>query len=315
MFRERCYVAGQWIDADSGRTFPVNNPADGSVLGTVPELGAAETRRAIDAAAAALPAWRASAPANGAQILRRWFDLCMENKTTSRPSSRSSRASRCAKPAARSIYGSAFIEWFADEATRVYGDTIPANRADQRIVVLKQPVGVVAAITPWNFPNAMITRKAGAALAAGCTMVIKPAESTPYSALALAELAERAGVPAGVLNIVTGVPEIIGAELTSNSVVRKLSFTGSTEVGRLLLRQCADTVKRVSMELGGNAPFIIFDDADLDQAVRRRGLLEVPQRRPDLRLRQSHLSCRTASTTPSPPSCATPSPPWSSATA
>jgi len=267
LFREQCYVGGQWIDADSGAAFPVTNPADGSVLGTVPELGAAEVRRAIEAAAAAFAGWRARAAKERCAILRRWFDLCMANQDDLATILTLEQGKPLAEARGEIAYGSTFIEWFSEEAKRVYGDVIPANSTDRRIVVVKQPVGVVAAITPWNFPNAMITRKAAAALASGCTVVIKPAESTPYSALALAELAERAGLPKGALNIVTGVPEIVGAELTSNPTVRKLSFTGSTEVGRILLRQCAETVKKVSMELGGNAPFIIFDDADLGRAV------------------------------------------------
>jgi succinate-semialdehyde dehydrogenase / glutarate-semialdehyde dehydrogenase len=255
------------MDADSGASFAVTNPADGSVLGAVPEMGSAETRRAIEAADTALPAWRAKPAKERAAILRRWFDLCMASLDDLATILTLEQGKPLAEARGEVSYGATFLEWFADEARRVYGDVIPANSGDKRIVVVKQPVGVVAAITPWNFPNAMITRKAGAALAAGCTMVIKPAESTPFSALALAELGERAGLPAGVLNIITGVPEVIGAELTSHPAVRKLSFTGSTEVGRLLLRQCADTVKKVSMELGGNAPFIVFDDADLDKAV------------------------------------------------
>jgi succinate-semialdehyde dehydrogenase/glutarate-semialdehyde dehydrogenase len=260
-------VGGQWIDADSGAVFAVTNPADGSVLGTVPELGAAEVRRAIEAAEAAFAGWRARTAKERSAVLRRWFDLCMANQDDLAAILTLEQGKPLAEARGEVAYGATFIEWFAEEAKRVYGDVIPANNTDRRIVVVKQPVGVVAAITPWNFPNAMITRKAAAALASGCTVVIKPAESTPYSALALAELGERAGLPKGVLNIVTGVPEIVGAELTSNPTVRKLSFTGSTEVGRLLLKQCADTVKKVSMELGGNAPFIVFDDADLDKAV------------------------------------------------
>jgi succinate-semialdehyde dehydrogenase/glutarate-semialdehyde dehydrogenase len=267
LFREQCYVGGQWIDADSGAAFAVTNPADGSVLGTVPELGVAEVRRAIDAASAAFPAWRARAAKERSAILRRWFDLCMANLDDLGAILTLEQGKPLAEARGEITYGSSFIEWFAEEAKRAYGDVIPGHTADRRIVVVKQPVGVVAAITPWNFPNAMITRKVAPALACGCTVVIKPAESTPYSALALAELAERAGLPPGALNIVTGVPEVIGAELTSNPTVRKLSFTGSTEVGRLLLKQCADTVKKVSLELGGNAPFIVFDDADLDKAV------------------------------------------------
>jgi succinate-semialdehyde dehydrogenase/glutarate-semialdehyde dehydrogenase len=267
LFRQQCYVNGEWINADSGAAFPVNNPADGSTLGTVPELGTAETRRAIEAADAAFPAWRAKTAKERAKILRRWFDLCMQNQEDLATLLTLEQGKPLAEARGEIAYGSGFIEWFAEEAKRVYGDTIPANLPDRRIVVLKQPIGVAAAITPWNFPNAMITRKAGAALAAGCTIVIKPAELTPLSALALAELGERAGIPKGVLNIITGVPQTIGAELTSNPTVRKLSFTGSTEVGRLLLKQCAGTVKRVSMELGGNAPFIIFADCDIDRAV------------------------------------------------
>jgi succinate-semialdehyde dehydrogenase / glutarate-semialdehyde dehydrogenase len=267
LFRQQCYVNGAWIDADNAATFPVNNPADGSILGTVPELGTNETRRAIEAADAAFPGWRAKPAKERAKILRKWFDLCMENQEDLATILTMEQGKPLAESKGEIAYGSGFIEWFAEEAKRVYGDTIPANLPDRRIVVLKQPIGVAAAITPWNFPNAMITRKAGAALAAGCTVVIKPAELTPFSALALAELGERAGIPKGVLNIITGVPQTIGAELTSNPTVRKLSFTGSTEVGRLLLKQCASTVKRVSMELGGNAPFIIFNDTDLDKAV------------------------------------------------
>ena len=267
LFREQCYVGGQWIDADSSRTFAVNNPADGTILGTVPELGAAEVRRAIEAAGAAFAGWRAKTGKERSAIMRRWFDLCMQNQQDLATILTLEQGKPLAESRGEIAYGSAFIEWFAEEAKRVYGDVIPAHLADRRIVVLKQPIGVVAAITPWNFPNAMITRKAAAALASGCTIVIKPAESTPFSALALAELGERAGIPKGVLNVVTGVPEVVGAELTSNPTVRKLSFTGSTEVGRILLKQCAGTVKKVSMELGGNAPFIVFDDADLDKAV------------------------------------------------
>ncbi len=230
-------------------------------------FGAADTRRAIEAAEAALPAWRARTGKERSQILRRWFDLCMQNQEDLGTILTLEQGKPLAEARGEIAYGSSFIEWFAEEAKRVYGDVIPATSGDRRIVVIKQPVGVVAAITPWNFPNAMITRKAGAALAAGCTIVIKPAGLTPYSALALAGLAERAGVPKGVLNIITGPAGAVGGELTSNPTVRKLSFTGSTEVGRTLLAQCAGTVKKVSMELGGNAPFIIFADADLERAV------------------------------------------------
>jgi succinate-semialdehyde dehydrogenase/glutarate-semialdehyde dehydrogenase len=267
LFRQQCYVGGAWVKAADGASFPVTNPADASQIGTVPSFSAADTQRAIDAAEAALPAWRAKTAKERSQILRRWFDLCMQNQDDLAMILTLEQGKPLAEARGEIAYGSSFIEWFGEEAKRIYGDVIPATSADRRIVVIKQPIGVVAAITPWNFPNAMITRKAGAAVAAGCTVVIKPAESTPYSALALAELAERAGMPKGVLNIITGVPEVVGGVLTASPVVRKLSFTGSTEVGRLLLKQCASTVKKVSLELGGNAPFIIFADADLDRAV------------------------------------------------
>jgi succinate-semialdehyde dehydrogenase / glutarate-semialdehyde dehydrogenase len=267
LFRQQCYVGGAWVNAEDGGAFAVTNPVDGSQIGTVPSFTAADTQRAIDAAEAAFPAWRAKTAKERSQILRRWFDLCMQNQDDLAMILTLEQGKPLAEARGEIAYGSSFIEWFAEEAKRVYGDVIPATSADRRIVVIKQAIGVVAAITPWNFPNAMITRKGGAALAAGCTVVIKPAESTPYSALALAELAERAGMPKGVLNIITGQPEVVGGVLTASPVVRKLSFTGSTEVGRLLLTQCAGTVKKVSMELGGNAPFIIFADADLDRAV------------------------------------------------
>ncbi len=267
LFRQQCYVGGAWVNAENGSSFPVTNPADGGQIGTVPSFSAADTQRAIDAAEAAFPAWRAKTAKERSQILRRWFDLCMQNQDDLAMILTLEQGKPLAEARGEIAYGSSFIEWFAEESKRVYGDVIPATSADRRIVVIKQPIGVVAAITPWNFPNAMITRKGSAALAAGCTIVIKPAESTPYSALALAELAERAGIPKGVLNIITGQPEVVGGVLTASPTVRKLSFTGSTEVGRLLLQQCAGTVKKVSLELGGNAPFIIFADADLDRAV------------------------------------------------
>ena len=267
LFRQQCHVDGEWIDADDKGAIPVTNPADGRTLGTVPKLGAAEVRRAIAAAEKAFPAWRSKTAHERSTILRRWFDLCMQNQEDLAVILTLEQGKALEEARGEIAYGSAFIEWFAEEARRIYGDVIPANSGDRRIVVIKQPVGVVATITPWNFPNAMITRKAGAALAAGCTVVIKPAGNTPFSALALAALAERAGIPKGVLNVVTGPSAVVGQELTSNPAVRKLSFTGSTEVGRILLAQCAATVKKVSMELGGNAPFIIFNDADLDQAV------------------------------------------------
>lgn len=268
LLRQQCYVDGQWIDADSGAVITVVNPADGSVLGTVPKCGAVETRRAVDAAGAALPGWAAKIAKERSRILHRWFELCVEQQDDLAAILTLEQGKPLAEARGEIAYGAGFIEWFAEEAKRVYGDVIPATQPGRRIVVIKQPVGVVAAITPWNFPNAMITRKAGAALAAGCSIVIKPATYTPYSALALAELAEKAGVPKGVLNVVTGPAGVVGRELTSNPKVRKLSFTGSTEVGRTLLEQCAGTVKKVSMELGGNAPFIIFADADLERAVQ-----------------------------------------------
>ena len=267
LFREQCYVDGQWIDAADGGHIAVNNPADGAILGTVPRLGATEVRMAVTAAENAFALWRGKTAKQRSTVLRRWFDLCMQHTDDLATILTLEQGKPLEEARGEIAYGSAFIEWFSEEARRVYGDIIPANAGDRRIVVIKQPVGVVAAITPWNFPNAMITRKAAAAMAAGCTVVVKPASSTPFSALALAELAERAGVPRGVLNIVTGSSSVVGGELTGNPAVRKLSFTGSTEIGRLLLSQCAPTVKKVSMELGGNAPFIVFADADIDRAV------------------------------------------------
>lgn len=267
LFRQQCYINGQWLDADSGITIDVTNPANGEVLGTIPRLEDGETRRAIEAAEASWAAWRELTGKERAIILRRWFDLMMENQNDLALLMTLEQGKPFAEAMGEISYGASFVEWFAEEAKRVYGDTIPATSRDKRIVVLKQPIGVVAAITPWNFPNAMITRKCAPALAAGCPVVIKPATETPYSALALAVLAEEAGIPPGVLNVITGSAKAIGGELTSNPTVRKLSFTGSTEVGKILMRQCADTVKKVSMELGGNAPFIVFDDADLDAAV------------------------------------------------
>ncbi|MDJ0937250.1 MAG: NADP-dependent succinate-semialdehyde dehydrogenase [Kiloniellales bacterium] len=267
LFRELCYVDGQWVGADSGETQEVNNPASGDVMGTVPKMGAEETRRAIEAAERAWPAWRAKTAKERAAVLRRWFELMMENQDDLAVLMTMEQGKPLAEAKGEIAYGASFIEWFAEEGKRIYGDTIPQHQADKRIVVIKQPVGVVATITPWNFPNAMITRKCGPALAAGCPVVVKPASQTPYSALALAELGERAGLPKGILNVVTGSASAIGGEMTSNPIVRKLSFTGSTEIGKLLMQQSAATVKKVSMELGGNAPFIVFDDADLDAAV------------------------------------------------
>jgi succinate-semialdehyde dehydrogenase / glutarate-semialdehyde dehydrogenase len=267
LLREQCYFGGQWTGADSGARFPVRDPAIGEVIATVPDMGAAETRRAIDSADAAWPAWRAKTAGERAAILRRWFELMLAHREDLALIMTAEQGKPLTESRGEIGYAASFIEWFAEEGKRIYGDTIPQHQPDKRIVVLKQPVGVCAAITPWNFPAAMITRKAGPALAAGCTMVLKPAEQTPLSALALAELAQRASVPPGVFNVVTGKPEAIGGEFTSSPTVRKLSFTGSTEIGRLLMRQCADTVKKLSLELGGNAPFIVFDDADLDAAA------------------------------------------------
>jgi succinate-semialdehyde dehydrogenase/glutarate-semialdehyde dehydrogenase len=268
LFRQQAYLDGAWVDADGGATIDVDNPATGDVLGTVPKMGAAETRRAIEAAEAALPAWRAKTAKERAQILRRWFELMMANQEDLAALMTAEQGKPLAESRGEIAYAASFIEWFGEEGKRVYGDVIPGHGADKRIIVLKQPIGVCAAITPWNFPAAMITRKAGPALAAGCTIVLKPASQTPFSALALCELAERAGVPKGVFSCVTGSATEIGGEMTSNPKVRKLSFTGSTEIGKLLLEQCARTVKKTSMELGGNAPFIVFDDADLEAAVK-----------------------------------------------
>ena len=267
LFRQQCYVSGNWVDAEDHATLTVHNPADGSAIGTVPKLQAVDTRRAIKSAESAFPGWRRKSAQERSNILRRWYELCMQHQDDLGAILTAEQGKPLAEAKGEIAYGAAFLEWYSEEARRVYGDVIPANSSDRRIIVLKQPVGVVAAITPWNFPNAMITRKAGAALATGCTIIVKPATYTPYSALALAELAERAGVPKRVFNVVTGPAAAIGVELTSNPTVRKVSFTGSTEVGRILLHQCAGTIKKVSMELGGNAPFIIFADADLDKAV------------------------------------------------
>lgn len=267
LLHEKCYINGQWLNADSAATITVTNPANGDVLGTIPNMGANETQAAIDAANAALPAWRTLTAKERATKLQSWFKLMMENQDDLGLIMTLEQGKPLAEAKGEIAYAASFIEWFAEEAKRVYGETIPGHQPDKRLIVLKQPIGVAAAITPWNFPAAMITRKAGAALAAGCTMVIKPAAETPYSALALAELAERAGIPSGVINIVTGDAVAIGGVLTSSPIVRKLSFTGSTPVGIKLMEQSAPTLKKLSLELGGNAPFIVFDDADLDAAV------------------------------------------------
>ncbi len=267
LFRQQAYVAGEWIDADDGATVAVTNPANGETLGNVPMCGAAETRRAIAAADVAQRAWRDVSAKERAAILRRLNDLMLANVDDLAQIMTAEQGKPLAEAKGEIAYAASFIEWFADEARRIYGDTIPAPLADRRLLAIKQPVGTTAAITPWNFPTAMLTRKAGPALAAGCSMVVKPATQTPYSALAFAELAVRAGVPPGLLSVLTGSATKIGGEMTANPLVRKLTFTGSTEVGRTLMRQCADTVKKLSLELGGNAPFIVFDDADIDAAV------------------------------------------------
>ncbi|CDK97945.1 Succinate-semialdehyde dehydrogenase [NADP+] (SSDH) [Magnetospirillum gryphiswaldense MSR-1 v2] len=268
LLRNHGHVDGKWIHADSGAVFAVTNPANGQIIAQVASMGQAETRRAIDAAARALPGWRAKTAKERAAILRKWFELILANADDLATLMTAEQGKPLAESKGEVVYGASFVEWFAEEAKRVYGDVIPENALGRRIVVTKEPIGVVAAITPWNFPNAMITRKCAPALAAGCTVVVKPAEDTPLSALALAELAKRAGIPAGVFNVLPCTdPVPVGDELTRNPLVRKLSFTGSTEVGKHLMRQCADTMKKVSFELGGNAPFIVFDDADLDAAV------------------------------------------------
>src|SRR5579864_8784321 len=268
LFRQHCYIDGEWVDAIGRATIKVTNPANGETLGTVPRMGAEETRLAIEAADRALPGWRARTAKERAQILRRWFDLLMANQEDLATLMTAEQGKPLAEAKGEIAYAASFIEWFGEEGKRVYGDTIPAHGTDKRIVVIKEPIGVCVAITPWNFPAAMITRKAGPALASGCTMVLKPASATPYSALALCELAERAGVPKGVFSCVTGGAKEIGGEMTGNPTVRKLTFTGSTEIGKLLMEQCAATVKKTSMELGGNAPFIVFDDADIEMAVK-----------------------------------------------
>ena len=267
LLRQQCYIDGKWVDADDGATVEVKNPANGQVLATVPRCGVPETRRAIAAAKKAFPAWAAKSAKERGKILRRFADLMVANSEDLGRLMTAEQGKPLAEAKGEVNYAASFYEWFGEEGRRVYGDVIPSPFADKRLLAIRQPVGVVGAITPWNFPAAMITRKAGAALAAGCTFVVKPAESTPLSALAQAELAERAGIPAGVFNVLTGKASAIGGELTSNPAVAKITFTGSTEIGKLLMQQCASTVKKISLELGGNAPFIVFDDADLDAAV------------------------------------------------
>ena len=268
LLRTQAYVDGQWIDADSGETLAVIDPATGKTIAQIAKCGTAETHRAISAAERALVSWRQKTGKERAAVLRRWFTLIMEAQEDLAQILTAEQGKPLAESMGEIAYGANYIEWFAEEAKRIYGDTIPHPSNDKRIVVIKQPVGVVACITPWNFPNAMLSRKIAPALAAGCTVVCKPASETPLSAFAIVELAERAGVPAGVINIVAGITQEIGAEMTSNPIVRKLTFTGSTAVGKMLIEQCAGTVKRMSMELGGNAPFIVFDDADLDEAIK-----------------------------------------------
>ena len=264
---EQAYANGQWINADDGATLAVTNPADGSTIAHVPALQGAETQRAIAAAEACFATWREVPAAERAKLLEKWYQLIMDNQEDLALIMTAEQGKPLSESRGEIAYGASFVKWFAEEARRIYGDTIPSPAADRRILVLKQPIGVVAAITPWNFPNAMITRKCAPALAAGCPVLVKPSEMTPLSALALAVLAERAGIPAGVFNVLTGMPAGVGGEMTSNPAVRKLSFTGSTRVGQLLMSQCASTIKRLSLELGGNAPFIVFDDADLDLAI------------------------------------------------
>ena len=265
--RQQGFINGQWVDADSGETLSVTNPATGEVLGTVPDMGATETRRAIEAAQKAMKPWAARTAGDRAKILRRWFELMMENQDELARLLTLEQGKSLTEAKGEIAYGAAYLEWFAEEGKRAYGEVIPTNDNGKRIVTLRQPVGVVGAITPWNFPSSMITRKIGPALAAGCAVVLKPAAQTPYSAYALAVLAEEAGLPAGLFNVLTGKASAIGGEMTSNEIVRKISFTGSTEVGRTLMAQSASSIKKMSLELGGNAPFIVFDDADIDAAV------------------------------------------------
>jgi succinate-semialdehyde dehydrogenase/glutarate-semialdehyde dehydrogenase len=270
LLKDKAFIGGAWVNADEGGTFEVRNPATGELVATLPDMGAAETRQAIDAAEAAFADWRGRVASERSKILKEWYRLIMEAQEDLAQILTAEMGKPLAEARGEIAYGASFIEWFAEEGKRVYGDVIPQHQADKRIVVIKQPIGVVAAITPWTFPNAMITRKVAPALAVGCPVVVKPAAETPLSALALAELAERAGLPKGLLNIVVGKrSRDIGGEMCENQTVRKLTFTGSTEVGRVLMRQCADDIKKVSLELGGNAPFIVFDNADIDGAVGR----------------------------------------------
>ena len=268
LFRQQCFIDGRWVDADSGETMEVFNPANGGTIGTMPNAGAEETRRAIEAADAAWPAWRKHTAKERAAVIRAWYDLILANADDLAMLMTLEQGKPLAEAKGEIVYASWFVEWFAEEGKRAYGEVIPQTIADRRIVVIKEPVGVVAAITPWNFPAAMITRKAAPALAAGCPIVLKPASATPYTATALVELADRAGVPKGIINLLSGSARAIGGEMTENPTVRKLSFTGSTEIGKKLMAQCAGTIKKVSLELGGNAPLIVFDDCDMEQAVQ-----------------------------------------------
>ncbi|MBB42796.1 MAG: succinate-semialdehyde dehydrogenase (NADP(+)) [Rhodospirillaceae bacterium] len=268
LLREKCFINGEWVNSETGDVIEVTNKASGEIIGVVPKMGKAETRRAIEAANDALSSWREKTAKERAIILRRWHELMIENQDDLALLMTAEQGKPLAESKGEILYAASFLEWFAEEGKRVYGDVIPTFAPDKRVIVTKEPIGVVAAITPWNFPHAMITRKSGPAIAAGCTMILKPASATPFSALAQAALADRAGMPPGVFNVVTGAAGDIGTEMTSNSTVRKLTFTGSTEIGKTLMKQCAGTVKKVSMELGGNAPFIVFDDADLDSAVK-----------------------------------------------
>ena len=268
LLREKCFINGEWVNSETGDVIEVTNKASGEIIGVVPKMGKAETRRAIEAANDALSSWREKTAKERAIILRRWYELMIENQDDLALLMTAEQGKPLAESKGEILYAASFLEWFAEEGKRVYGDVIPTFAPDKRVIVTKEPIGVVAAITPWNFPHAMITRKSGPAIAAGCTMILKPASATPFSALAQAALADRAGMPPGVFNVVTGAAGDIGTEMTSNSTVRKLTFTGSTEIGKTLMKQCAGTVKKVSMELGGNAPFIVFDDADLDSAVK-----------------------------------------------
>ncbi|MCI5142749.1 MAG: NAD-dependent succinate-semialdehyde dehydrogenase [Candidatus Electrothrix sp. ATG1] len=267
MLCSHCYIGGTWVSSREEKSIAVHNPANGELIGSVPSLGRKETLQAIEAAEAAWPAWKGKTAHERSRLIRRWYELIIENQEDLAVIMTAEQGKPLTESRGEILYAASFVEWFAEEAKRVYGDTIPMGQPGKRIVVLKQPVGVCAAITPWNFPSAMITRKAAPALAAGCPIIVKPASQTPFSALALAKLAEEAGIPPGIFNVLTGSASAIGGTLTESSVVRKLSFTGSTEIGKMLMRQCADTVKKISLELGGHAPFIIFDDADLDEAV------------------------------------------------